>query len=36
MMLGHFITYYLLNIMNYWRWRMKTACYIYTRVSTAM
>lgn len=36
MVLGHFITYYLLNIMNYWRWRMKTACYIYTRVSTAL
>ena len=36
MVLGHFITCYLLNIMNHWRWRMKTACYIYTRVSTAM
>ena len=36
MKLGHSITYYLLNIMNYWRRRVKTACYIYTRVSTAM
>ena len=36
MLLGHIITCHLLIIMNYWRWRMKTACYIYTRVSTAM